>query len=193
MAPSPGQTSKTRISTMSDLPNLGPDAPSGEPPLTIQIQYIKDLSFENPLAPRSFQSLAQQPNIDLNIQVKTRQLEGRTYEVALVINADARSPQSESIFMLELVYAGVVTLSADVPQEAYGPMLLIEMPRMIFPFARAIVASTTREAGFPPLQISPVDFVSLYRRQQEEAARQGGPAPGDFPAGGNGEPEIKLN
>ena len=172
---------------MSDDSNTGGsgDPRANEAPLTIQLQYTKDLSFENPLAPRSFQSLQQQPNIDLNIQVKTRELQERTFEVALVINADARSPDNESIFMLELVYCGVVTLSMEVPQDAYGPLLLIETPRLIFPYARSIVSATTREAGFPPLQIAPVDFVALYRRQLE----QGGP--GQPPPGEVG--EIKLN
>ena len=173
---------------MSDVANSpgGGDPRANEAPLTVQLQYTKDLSFENPLAPRSFQSLQQQPNIDLNIQVRTRELEARTYEVALVINADARNPESESIFMLELVYCGVVTLSAEVPQDAYGPLLLIETPRLIFPYARAIVSTTTREAGFPPLQIAPVDFVALYRRQLEQSGQMGQPQ-------GGGEPDIKLN
>ena len=76
--------------------------------------------------------------------------------------------------MLELIYAGTVTLG-DVPQEAYGPLLFFETPRLLFPFARAVVANATREAGFPPLNIAPVDFVALYRQQLEAA---GGKLPG---------------
>jgi preprotein translocase subunit SecB len=98
--------------------------------------------------------------------------------VSLTIEASAHTPEKEPLFMLELVYAGTVTLG-ELPQEAYGPMLFIETPRLLFPFARAIVANATREAGFPPLNIAPVDFVALYRQQLEA---NGGQVPGT-PAG----------
>jgi preprotein translocase subunit SecB len=84
------------------------------------------------------------------------------------------TPEKEPLFMLELVYAGTVTIG-EVPQDAFGPLLLIETPRLLFPFARAIVANATREAGFPPLNIAPVDFVALYRQQLDAA---GGQIPG---------------
>ena len=84
------------------------------------------------------------------------------------------TPEKEPLFMLELVYAGTVTIG-DVPQEHFGPLLLIETPRLLFPFARAVVANATREAGFPPLNIAPVDFVALYRQQLDA---QGGNIPG---------------
>ena len=101
--------------------------------------------------------------------------------MALTLEASAQTPEKEPLFMLELVYAGTVTLG-DVPQEAFGPLLLIETPRLLFPFARAVVANATREAGFPPLNIAPVDFVALYRQQLEAS---GGKAPGvtDGPVG----------
>ena len=88
--------------------------------------------------------------------------------------ASAQTPKQEPLFMLELVYAGTVTLG-DLPADAYGPMLFIETPRLLFPFARSIVANATREAGFPPLNIAPVDFVQLYRQQLEA---NGGTIPG---------------
>lgn len=126
-------------------------------------QYIKDLSFENPRAPQSLIE-QKQPQLTLNVTVNTRQFDPRTYEVALSIEASAMTPEKEPLFMLELVYAGTVSLG-DVPQDAFGPLLFIETPRLLFPFARAIVANATREAGFPPLNIAPVDFVALYRQQ----------------------------
>ena len=89
--------------------------------------------------------------------------------------ASAVTPEKEPLFVLELVYAGTVTLGGEVPQDAYGPLLLIETPRLLFPFARAVVANATREAGFPPLNIAPVDFVALYRQQLDA---QGGQIPG---------------
>src|SRR5262249_55820484 len=101
-----------------------------------------------------------------------------TFEVTLTIEAAATTPEKEPLFVLELVYGGTVSLG-EVPQDAYGPLLLIETPRLLFPFARAIVANATREAGFPPLNIAPVDFVALYRSQLEAT---GGQIPG-MPSG----------
>jgi preprotein translocase subunit SecB len=161
---------------MSTPPPGGPN-PQPQPapsPLTIHGQYIKDLSFENPRAPQSLIE-QKQPQLNLNVNVATRQFEAKTFEVTLTIEANATTPEKEPLFMLELVYAGTVSISAEVPQDAYGPLLLIETPRLLFPFARAVVANATREAGFPPLNISPVDFVALYRQQ---LATQGGNIPG---------------
>lgn len=151
-----------------------PQQPQQAPgPLTLHGQYIKDLSFENPRAPQSLIE-QKQPQLTLNVNVATKQFEAKTFEVALTIEANATTPEKEPLFVLELVYAGTVTLG-DVPQDAYGPLLLIETPRLLFPFARAIVANATREAGFPPLNIAPVDFVALYRQQLDA---HGGSIPG---------------
>jgi preprotein translocase subunit SecB len=161
-----------------------PGSPNPQPqqqapsPLTIHGQYIKDLSFENPRAPQSLIE-QKQPQLQLNVNVATRQFEPKTFEVTLTIEATATTPEKEPLFMLELVYAGTVTIGGEVPQEHFGPLLLIETPRLLFPFARAIVANATREAGFPPLNISPVDFVALYRQQLDA---QGGNIPG-IPSG----------
>lgn len=133
-------------------------------------QYIKDLSFENPRAPQSLIE-QKQPQLSLNVTVNTKQFDPRTFEVALTIEASAQTPEKEPLFMLELIYAGTVSLG-EVPQEAVGPLLFIETPRLLFPFARAIVANATREAGFPPLNIAPVDFVALYRQQLEASGGQ---------------------
>lgn len=156
---------------MTDIPPQAPAAPLGATapqPLTLHGQYIKDLSFENPRAPQSLIE-QKQPQLTLNVNVQTRQFEAKTFEVALQIEASAHTPEKEPLFVLELVYAGTVTIGADVPQEHVGPLLLIEVPRLLFPFARAIVANATREAGFPPLNIAPVDFVALYRQRVEQA------------------------
>jgi preprotein translocase subunit SecB len=155
-----------------------PQAPAA--PLTMHGQYIKDLSFENPRAPQSLIEQTQ-PQLTLNVQVTNRQFDAKTFEVSITIEASAQTPAKEPLFMLELVYAGTVSLG-DLPQDAYGPMLFIETPRLLFPFARAVVANTTREAGFPPLNIAPVDFVALYRQQLEA---NGGRMPGiaDGPIG----------
>ena len=149
-------------------------------PLVMHGQYIKDLSFENPRAPQSLIEQTQ-PQLTLNVQVTNRQFDAKTFEVALTIEANAKTQKDEPLFMLELVYAGTVSLG-EVPQEAFGPLLFIETPRLLFPFARAVVANATREAGFPPLNIAPVDFVQLYRQQLEA---NGGKIPGiaDGPVG----------
>ena len=151
-----------------------PPQPAPAGPLTLHGQYIKDLSFENPRAPQSLIE-QKQPQLTLNVNVATRQFEAKTFEVTLTIEASAVTPEKEPLFVLELVYAGTVTLGGEVPQDAYGPLLLIETPRLLFPFARAIVANATREAGFPPLNIAPVDFVALYRQQLDA---KGGEIPG---------------
>ena len=155
-------------------PDQKPAAPQAAPaPITMHGQYIKDLSFENPRAP---QSLIEQkaPQLTLNVAVQVRQFDPRTFEVALSMEANAVTPEKEPLFMLELVYAGTVSLG-QVPPEAFGPLIMIETPRLLFPFARAIIANCTREAGFPPLNVAPVDFVALYRQQLEA---NGGKIPG---------------
>jgi preprotein translocase subunit SecB len=151
------------MSTPPPAGTPGPQPQQAPSPLTLHGQYIKDLSFENPRAPQSLIE-QKQPQLTLNVNVATKQFEAKTFEVALTIEANATTPEKEPLFVLELVYAGTVTLG-DVPQDAFGPLLLIETPRLLFPFARAIVANATREAGFPPLNIAPVDFVALYRQQ----------------------------
>jgi len=153
---------------MTDVPAPPQPNPAGQTPagpLVIHGQYIKDLSFENPRAPQSLIE-QKQPQLTLNVSVNTRQFDPKTFEVALTMEANATTPEKEPLFMLELVYAGTVTLG-EVPQDAFGPLLFIETPRLLFPFARGIIANATREAGFPPLNIAPVDFAALYRQQLE--------------------------
>src|SRR5436190_1081128 len=142
------------MSTPPPAGSAGPAAPPQQAtsPLTIHGQYIKDLSFENPRAPQSLIE-QKQPQLTLNVNVATRQFETKTFEVTLTVEATAQTPEKEPLFVLELVYAGTVTLG-DVPQDAYGPLLLIETPRLLFPFARAIVANATRVAGFDRIAVT---------------------------------------
>jgi preprotein translocase subunit SecB len=139
------------------------------PPLAINTQYIKDLSFENPNAPQSLAPQAAQPNIEVNVNVQARGLAPSVYEVVLSITCTAKHEQMTA-FIAEVAYAGVFTLTA-VPNEHVHPLLLIEGPRLLFPFARALIADATRDGGFMPLMIQPIDFLELYRRQ---LAAQGG-------------------
>ncbi len=137
--------------------------------LIVNAQYIKDLSFENPRAPHSLQQQAAQPAVEINVDVKAQSLGPDTYEVVLTIKASAKT-QTESLFIVELVYGAVVTIH-NVPQELLSQAVLVETPRIMFPFARNIVAETTRDGGFPPLMINPIDFGELLRRNV--AANQG--------------------
>lgn len=142
-------------------------------PITINAQYIKDLSFEAPHAPQIFGMLRdQQPNISVNIDVNATPMGETVYEVVIDAAATCKA-QDQTAFILELSYAGLFTL--NVPQEHLQPVLLIECPRLLFPFARNILAETSRDGGFPPLMLGPVDFVAMYQQQlQRQAAEQGG-------------------
>lgn len=140
--------------------------------ITINAQYVKDLSFENPNAPASLLPSSEQPQLDINIDVQTRSGPEDSYEVTLHIKADAKIGGKQA-FLIELAYAGVATLK-NLPQEALQPVLLIEIPRLLFPFARNILADVTRDGGFAPLLLNPIDFADLYRRhaQSQQAAQQ---------------------
>jgi len=138
------------------------DASQPNRALTINAQYIKDLSFENPRAPLSLLQ-PQPPDLQVNVDVRAGALGGDRYEVVLVIHARATA-QNEALFVVELAYAAAVTLT-NVPQEHMPEALLVETPRMLFPFARAIVADATRDGGFPPVFLQPINFAELLRRQ----------------------------
>jgi preprotein translocase subunit SecB len=147
--------------------------PSGPPQLLVNAQYIKDLSFENPRAPQSLIQQTAQPDVEINVDVKARNLSPEVFEVVLTINATARA-QGEAVFLVELAYGSVVTL-VNAPAEMLPMLVLVEAPRIAFPFARAIIANATRDGGFPPLLINPIDFAELLRRQQADAQSLGSP------------------
>lgn len=139
-----------------------------EPPrLMIQTQYTKDLSFENPKAPNALEQNQQRPEIAVRVDVRAQPVQDTRFEVVLQLNVDAKVGE-DAVFVLELTYAGVFQL-LNIPKDSLQPLLLVECPRLLFPFARRIVADTTRDGGFPPLMIDPIDFVALYRRRQEQA------------------------
>jgi preprotein translocase subunit SecB len=150
---------------------LPPNGPNGAPqsPLQLNIQYTRDLSFEVPGAPEIFVTLREQPRVDLALDVQARPVQGQqpnVYEVSLQIRADAKAGET-SCFIAELAYCGVFTV--NVPQEHLEAILLVECPRLLFPFARNILADVTRDGGFPPVLLSPIDFVALWQNR-----RQGG-------------------
>ena len=149
---------------------------SGPQQLILNAQYIKDLSFENPRAPQSFAQQPAQPEVEINVDVKARNLNPDVFEVVLTINATARA-QGETVFLVELAYGSVVTIHNTTP-EMLPMLVLVETPRIVFPFARAIIANATRDGGFPPLMINPIDFAELLRRQQADAQNLSSPGTG---------------
>ncbi|MBW6424549.1 protein-export chaperone SecB [Rhizobium sp. XQZ8] len=140
------------------------------PSLNILAQYTKDLSFENPGAPRSLQARDKAPAININVNVNANPLSEVDFDVILTLEATAKDGDA-IVFAAELVYGGVFRISG-FPQEHMLPLLFIECPRLLFPFARQIIADVTRNGGFPPLMIDPIDFAQMFtQRMAEEQAR----------------------
>ncbi|MBB6181430.1 protein-export chaperone SecB [Pseudorhizobium flavum] len=140
------------------------------PSLNILAQYTKDLSFENPGAPRSLQSRDKAPAININVNVNANPLSETDFDVVLSLNVEAKDGD-KVVFAAELVYGGVFRV-AGFPQEHMLPVLFIECPRLLFPFARQIVADVTRNGGFPPLMIDPIDFAQMFaQRMAAERAK----------------------
>jgi preprotein translocase subunit SecB len=144
-------------------------APGSErqPNLQIMGQYVKDLSFENPGAPAG---LSGNPNMDMGVDLKARPLGPDHYEVVFHLRVKASS-EERTLFMLELAYASLVRLT-NVPEEAVQQLLLIQVPHLMFPFARRVVADVVRDGGMPPLVIEPIDFAGLYQNRMAQAAQQ---------------------
>ncbi|HBK06258.1 MAG TPA: protein-export chaperone SecB [Acetobacteraceae bacterium] len=156
---------------------------AGQPvqPLVVNIQYVKDLSFEVPGAPQIYSQLRAQPQVSINLDVQARRVqEGQdVYEVAIMIRAEAHDSAAAqgngqaaapalTVFVAELTYAGVFTLNG-LPENAVEPVLLVECPRILFPFARNILADVTRDGGFPPVLLQPIDFVALWQSRRAQA------------------------
>lgn len=137
---------------------------------SVKGQYIKDLSFENPHAPQSFMNTNSRPNIDVNVDLKAQKLQDNVYEMTLHIAARAVQ-DSNTLFVVELAYAGIFQLS-NVAPEHVEPMVMIECPFVLFPFARRVIADVTRDGGFPPLMLDPIDFQSLYFSRQAQGQPQ---------------------
>ena len=176
----------------TDSPGGGPNGgPGGDqpaagqapPPLQIHAQYLKDLSFESPNAAK-LMALRQAPQISVQVDVRANPVDGgQRTEVVLHLRCDA-SVQDTQAFIIEADYAALVSLSADLPRERRAAALMVDVPNMIFPFARAVVADASRDGGFPPLLIQPIDFVAMFRRQiQALRERMGNEAGGDGATG----------
>ena len=145
-----------------------------QPQLNVVAQYIKDFSFENPNAPQSLSGSGEPPQIGIQINVAANPLSDTDIEVLLKLDGKAETA-GKLMFRFELEFAGVFRIR-NVPQESLNSIVLIECPRLLFPFAREIIATAVRNGGFPPLLLDPVDFVALYRQKLAQVQAEAPPA-----------------
>ncbi len=161
-----------------------PTTPAQMPPMVVNVQYVKDMSFEVPGAPAIYSQLRAAPHVNINLDVQARRLSPAqdAYEVSIIIRAEAHeqnpatnggqtnggtpaTPSPTAVFVAELTYAGVFTLTGH-PEATIEPLLLVECPRILFPFARSILADVTRDGGFPPVLLQPIDFLALWQSRR---------------------------
>jgi preprotein translocase subunit SecB len=162
-------------------PNSGGNGADSDvqPQVSILAQYVKDLSVENPSAPQVY-SWQIQPSLDVQFNLSVENAGEGVHEVTLKFDISARSDNGVH-FVVDLSYAGLFAIR-NVPDEALSPFLLIEAPRLLFPFARQVISEAVSSTGFPPLMLDPIDFASAYMAQVEAAQCQ-------TPSGGNGNTE----
>jgi len=168
---------------------MADEAAQPQPQLTINTQYVKDHSFENPNAPGIYGTMrSEKPDLNVSVEVTPEKLQDSVYEVVLSLHASAKIGETTA-FLAELDYAAVVSLSEDLSDQLREQLVMIEVPRHLFPFARAILADDTRDGGFPPLLMAPIDFGQLYlnRKQAEATAASETPAAETANGGGNGQ------
>lgn len=159
------KSSKAKQAPKADAPNEATQPPV-QPQVTLHAQYVKDLSFESPSSPEVFLNQPGQPNVEVAVNVSSTALQNNHFEVVLKITATAKT-EDKTIFMVELSYGGIA--SSNVTDEnMLHPLVSIEGPRLLFPFARAVVANITREGGFLPLNLNPIDFLALYQQNMQQ-------------------------
>ena len=151
------------------------DAPAAAlPSLAALGQYITDLSFENPNAPKSLAPKENGPNIAISVNVNAKQLSETDFEVELTLEGKAGEGEG-LLFQFELIYAGIFRVQ-NIPAENIQAVVMIECPRLMFPFSRQIVADCVRNGGFPPLFIDPIDFGALYQQKMAQVQSSAGNA-----------------
>jgi preprotein translocase subunit SecB len=161
---------------MADTPATnggGQPLDENAPALNALAQYTKDFSFENPNAPQSLAPQQQGPQINIQVNVNAKQLAETDFEIDLKLEGDAKTG-NDVLFAFDLTYSGVFR-ARNIPPDQLHAVIMIECPRLLFPFARQMVADAVRNGGFPPLYIDPIDFVALYRQKAAEAQPQGAP------------------
>lgn len=164
--PKEASTAPTRIA-VAEPPMPTPARAATQAQLTVLAQYIKDLSFESPQAPQSLQGPGQNPQLKVSVNVNAAARAEEAYEVALSIEVHARS-DSGVIYNVEMIYGGLFRLRG-VPQNMLQPVLFVDCPTILFPFMRRVLADVTRDGGFPPLMLDPIDFGRLYTQNLAKA------------------------
>ncbi|WP_095011380.1 protein-export chaperone SecB [Tsuneonella mangrovi] len=162
-------------------PAAGGNGADNQPVAGIIQQYVKDLSVENPNAPACYQWQSQ-PEVDIQFNIAASQVDAEIHEVELKITANAKAPEG-SFYLVEVVYGGLVGMR-NLPDEQAHHFLYAEAPRLLFPFARRIVSDATRDAGFHPIQIDPIDFNGLYMQQLQRKAEEEAAAAAAAPPAG---------
>ena len=143
--------------------------PGDQPQVAAIAQYVKDFSVENPSSPQVYQ-WQEQPQLDVQFNINVNRVGDEVHEVVLKIDASARSASGVH-FVIDLSYGGLFALR-NIPEETLAPFLLVEAPRLLFPFARQVIAAATQDAGFPPLMLDPIDFGAVFMAQAQAAAEQ---------------------
>ena len=155
--------------TDTDAGQAASQAASEGPGIRILAQFIRDLSFENPRAPESLRQGAAQPQIDLGVEMNARGRDDGFFEVDLKLSAQA-AREDGALFMVELVYGGLFQIGG-VAEADMEPVLLVECPRYLFPFARRIIADLSSEGGFPPFLLDPIDFGAVYQARKDQGGQ----------------------
>ena len=170
------------LTNLDTDPAAGGNGADTQPVAGLLSQYIKDLSVENPKAPESFQ-WAEQPQIDVQLNIGARQVNEEISEIELKVSASAKTSQGAA-YIIELAYCGLVGMR-NMSDDQKHAFTYAEAPRILFPFARRVIADATRDAGFAPLLLDPIDFTALYMQQLQQRQQEGVDpiAPG---AGGEG-------
>lgn len=154
-----------------------PEKPTEQPAASVALraQYVKDLSFENPKAPQSLFSLKEAPQMEVSVNLGAQRLDQEVFELSVHINARAIA-ENATIFMADLTYAGVLEIKG-VAEEMLDQIVFIQGAFLIYPFARRVISDVTRDGGFPPLQMEPIDFFALYQqnRTKQQAAAAAAP------------------
>jgi len=159
------------MSDNTDQNDVSGEENTDEIQITILGQYIKDLSFENPTPAQTIQKMAvEKPAMNINVNLNAQQVGEDIYEVDLKITATAKS-DDETAFVAELLYSGLFGIK-NLPEDQLQPFLMVEAPRQTFPFARRILSDVTRDGGFPPLMLEPIDFAGLYHSQLQQIAKE---------------------
>jgi preprotein translocase subunit SecB len=148
---------------------MPPESPSpdAEPRFVVKGQFIKDLSFENPHAPQSLFPGKEKPSIDVAVDIKAGRLQESLFETTLLISCHAKA-EGNTLFLIELAYSGIFQLQ-NIPVEQVDRLLFVDAPFALFPFARRVVADISRDGGFPPLMLEPIDFQALYQAREAPA------------------------